>query len=37
MGRSGSRGMSFELGCVRMTGLGPSSNDVYLSKIACEN
>lgn len=37
MGKSGTRGMSFELGCVRWAGLGPSSTDVYLSNIACEN
>ena len=36
-GKSGPREMSFELGCVRWAGLGPSSTDVYLSKIPSEN
>lgn len=35
--KSGPRGMSFELGCMRWAGLGQSSTDVYLSKIPREN
>lgn len=37
MGRSGTTRVSFELGCVRWTGLNPSLNDMDLSKTACEN